>query len=78
MSLRPVLPFVFALGLGVAVACSALSVEKGAAESAYLAAQLDCVDENDTKASIDACRAAVRAQWALDAAADVRDAGGER
>ncbi len=34
-----------------------------AAEAAYLAEQLQCVDRADTRAEADACRTAVKARW---------------
>ena len=51
--------------------CTPLAAEKSAAETAYLSQQLKCVDDNQTKRDIDACRAAVKQQWAVaDAGSD--------
>jgi len=46
---------------------------QSAAESSYIADHLHCVDTHETKAEIDACRAAVRVKWGI--AVTTTDAG---
>ena len=48
------------------------TAKEAAAEGAYGAEHLRCVDKFNTKAEIDACRAAVRVRWG------VTDAGADR
>jgi len=59
------------LGMSIAVEklCGCLSREakEAAAEGTYLSQQLQCVDNLETKADIDGCRASVKARWAKDA-----------
>ena len=44
--------------------CSAQQKQE-VAKDAYLAQQMDCVKQYDTREQIDACRAAVREAWGL-------------
>jgi hypothetical protein len=39
--------------------------KEAAADSAYLAEHLRCVEQFDTRAEIDACREAVRIRWSV-------------
>lgn len=56
--------------------CLSKEAKEAAADSAYAAEHLRCVDKFDTKEQIDACRAAVRLRWGI--TETVRDAGGDR
>lgn len=74
---RPFLPPVL-IWLAFFCACGGPSetVRVRAAEGAYLAEHLRCVERYDTTPEIDACRAAVRQRWGI--TSTVRDAGGDR
>lgn len=52
--------------LGAAWCVEGCVAAKPAAETAYLAEQILCIDEAETKAAADACRNAVKAKWAKD------------
>lgn len=41
------------------------AAKQEAAKDAYMAQQMDCVKQYDTRPEIDACRAAVREAWGL-------------
>lgn len=56
--------------------CASPQAKEDAAISSYAAAQLRCIDANDTKVAIDACRATVRLQFGV--AETIKDAGGDR
>jgi len=72
---------IFALALA---ACVPTEVKQGAAKATYQSDQDRCVDDYDTKAEIDACRAYERARWGKApvswplADAGPSDAGGDR
>lgn len=51
------------------VGCAAADPKVEAA-AGFAAQQLACVDNNADKPAIDACRAKVRAEWAVDAGGD--------
>lgn len=70
--------FCFTLGTLVGGCASFFSEtdKKAAAESAYLAEHLRCVDTYNTRAQIDACRAAVQVRWGITVTS--RDGGGDR
>lgn len=52
------------------------AVKERAADGAYLADHMKCVEGHNTNAAINACRADVRRRWGI--AETVRDAGGDR
>lgn len=68
--------FALACIVGHCVGCLSKEAKEAAADSAYAAEHLRCVDKYDTKEQIDACRAAVRLRWGI--TETVRDAGGDR
>jgi hypothetical protein len=41
------------------------AAKEKAADATYAAEHMRCVEANDTKATIDACRAAVRVRWGI-------------
>lgn len=53
--------------------CLPREAKEAMADSSYAAEQLRCVDQNDTKPKIDACRASVRLRWGI--AETVTDGG---
>lgn len=48
------------------------------AAAGYEAQQARCVERYDNRASIDACRARVRAAWSTDGSVDAGDDGGAK
>ncbi len=50
--------------LSLAWCISGCAAAKPAAEAAYLAEHLRCIEEASTRPEADTCRAAVRARWA--------------
>ncbi len=48
---------------------------KPGAEAAYLAENLQCIDQAETRAEAVSCRERVRARWATDAGTDASDGG---
>lgn len=65
----------FALLCTLHCAPSQATMER-AAEGAYLAEHLRCVESHDTNAAINACRDEVRRRWGI--TTTTRDAGGDR
>lgn len=63
--MKKLIPFALALAAwGCLIACSAQQKQE-VAKDAYLAQQMDCVKQFETKPEIDACRARVREAWGL-------------
>jgi len=60
---------------GLCTHCLPREAKEALADSTYLADQMRCVDNNDTRETIDACRKAVRERWGI--AETVRDGGGQ-
>lgn len=58
------------------IGCASPQVKEAAAVGSDESAQLRCVDKNETKVSIEACRANVRAQFGI--VETIRDAGGDQ
>lgn len=59
------------------IACEpSQQAREAAAQGAYLAEHVRCVERYDTKEAIDACRDQVRVQWGI--VTRVRDAGADR
>ena len=56
--------------------CVSREAKEAAADSAYAAEHLRCVDKYETKREIDACRSAVRIRWGI--AEAVHDAGADK
>lgn len=48
------------------VACSGVKPTPEVAEATYLTEQLECVNKNETRVAIDACRDQVRVKWSKD------------
>ena len=73
--IRPTIPWItgflsvvcFCIALAQCLACAA--AKPYAAEGAYTAALLDCVDQAKTLAASKACRAKVNADWSVDGGA---------
>lgn len=57
-------PVFASLGFAAGACACSPAAKAREAEAGYLAQQLRCVDEHDTRTAIDACRAEVRARWA--------------
>lgn len=76
MKRTPDLLATIVLLVGLALACARLTLgctpAAGPAEAGagFAVQQLACVDNNETKPAIDACRARVRSAWATDAGSD--------
>lgn len=60
-------------GLVHCVGCISKEAKEAIADGAYAEEQLRCVDKNETREAIDACRRAVRIRWNI--AETGRDAG---
>lgn len=56
--------------------CLSREAKEAIADGAYAEEQLRCVDKNDTREAIDACRRAVRIKWGITDTG--RDAGHDR
>lgn len=64
--MKKLIPFTLALfAWGCLIGACSAQAKQEAAKDAYLAQQMDCVKQYDTKAEIDACRASVREAWGL-------------
>lgn len=59
------------VAIGLAAFVTGCNPIKSAAEASYEAEQLACIHDNAIKSNADACRNAVKARWAADAAPDV-------
>jgi len=59
--------------LALAIAACSPAAKQEEAKDAYLAQQMDCVKQFDTRPEIDACREKVRTAWGL--GTDSADAG---
>lgn len=57
-------------GIADVRACSSNQQKAAAADSAYLAAQMKCIDDAQTATEADDCRDRVKAQWTVDAGKD--------
>lgn len=64
------------LGAFAGEACTP-ALQADAADKAYAADHLRCVQEYDTKLEIDACRERVRIRWGIQTTVHVKDAGGQ-
>jgi hypothetical protein len=58
-----------ALGVVLALVLTSCAAAKPGAEAAYLAENLQCIDQAETRAEAVACRERVRAKWAVDGGA---------
>jgi hypothetical protein len=69
--------FAFVMIFGHCIGCGASrEAKEAAAEAAYGAEHLRCVDKYDTREAIDACREDVRRRWGI--ATTSADAGADR
>ncbi len=55
-----------ALSIVLAIGCLSREAKEAIADGAYAAEHMRCVDANETRAEIDACRRAVRVRWQIE------------